>query len=188
MGERKHKVESGENKDKVNAASKKNPQPSGDRRMGKGTYKRHRAKPEQTTQRLALKPLKIASRHQAAVQRIAIGALRPDDLLALQKTLGNKAVAGLLAQAGHGPGLESTPAPAVQRQDSMDEEEHITAVDAPNKKDEDGGIWGHMKEAWAKIQSEQKTTPESGSEPAYSPQEGTEDPVDSGEWTEELQY
>jgi len=172
MGERKHKVERVETKEKANRGKKTSQQVT---------------HPILQLQRLVGNKAvtKLIQRHPEQAEQL--GTMDRALFQLMGNVMDNRDRIEQL-ESGNGPGLESTPAPAVQRQDSMDEEEHISAVDAPNKKDEDGGIWGHMKEKWAKIQSEQKTTPESGSEPAYSPQEGTEDPVDSGEWTEEIQY
>lgn len=167
--------------------------------MDQRRYKRHPAKPGQKKDSMALERLKATSMPQAAVQRFADGAQTPDDILVLQKTLGNEAVADLLAQGGQAAGPESGPPPTVQRQDPMDEEEPIAAVDGPGKKEESGGFWGGLKSAWGWFQENvlgggksktgqtpTPTTPESGSQPVDTPQEGIEESGESGEWTEEI--
>jgi hypothetical protein len=166
--------------------------------MGQRRYKRHQAKPDQKRDKLALKQLKAEGMPQAAIQRFADGAQTPEDILVLQKTLGNEAVANLLSQGDRAPGLESGPPPTVQRQDPMEyEEEPIAAVPKPDKEEESGGLWGGLKKAWGwfkenvlgggKSKTDQTPTPESGTPPDYTPQEGIEEYYEeSGEWTEEI--
>lgn len=166
--------------------------------MGQRKYKKHPAKPDQKKVKLALNRLKAEGLPQAAIQRFADGTQTPEDILVLQKTLGNEAVADLLSQGHRAPGLESGP-PTVQRQDPMEyEEEPMAAVDGPEEKEESGGFWGGLKKAWGwfkenvlgggKSKTEQTTTPESGTPPEYTPQEGIEDYYEdeAGEWTEEI--
>lgn len=167
--------------------------------MGQRKYKKHPAKPDQKKDELALNRLKAEGMPQAAIQRFADGTQTPEDILVLQKTLGNEAVADLLSQSHRAPSLESRP-PTVQRQDPMDEEEPIAAVDGPEEKEESGGFWGGLKKAWGwfkenvlgggKSKTEQTTTPESGTPPEYTPQEGIEEEYEdeAGEWTEEIMY
>lgn len=159
--------------------------------MGKSSLRRRRAKPELAVVRSTPSRRLNVRSPQASIQRFAAGTLSPDDLLTLQKTLGNERVAGLLVEAGHVPGREGSSIQPVQRQDSHEEDE-VSDVE------EDGGLWGHMKSAWSwfknnmlgggQSEGEQTTTPESGSQTDYGPQEGVEDSEDTGEWTEEFQY
>ena len=168
--------------------------------MGQRKYKKHQAKPDQKKDKLALNRLKAEGMPQAAIQRFADGSQTPEDILVLQKTLGNGAVAGLLSQGHRAPGLESGPVPTVQRQDPMEEEEPMAAVDGPEEKEESGGLWGGLKKAWGwfkenvlgggKSKTDQTTTPKSGTPPEYTPQEGIEEEHEdeAGEWTEEIMY
>ena len=165
--------------------------------MGKRTYRKPGAKPDETSSRLVKKRLKVANVPQAAIQHIAEGAATPEDLLTLQQTLGNEAVTDLLSQDGNGSGLESASGPsAVQRQDE-DEGEELSAIDPPEKEQEEesGGMWGGMKKAWGWLKekmfggdeadTDDRTTPETGSEPYEMPPYYEPPTEETGEWADE---
>jgi hypothetical protein len=171
--------------------------------MGNRIYRKPGAKPDETSSRLVKKRLNAANVPQAAIQRFAKGAATPEDLLILQQTLGNEAVTDLLAQNGKVPGLENASAPAgqptVQRQDSMDEDEgeELSAIDPPEKEQEEesGGMWGGLKKAWGWLKekmfggdeadTDDRTTPETGSEPYEMPPYYEPPTEETGEWADE---